>query len=804
MTNIRANYIDILRKIANMVKINKEAILSDSDTQQNTSAQKPREIPLPVRLSFEALETIKQNGVIDETLLTTLKKALPVLAMKLSQNGEDVSAEILKDHAQKGPEHIKTLCESFNRAAPPAPKLTYEQANREKTRRALLDALADENTYSTDRVYAAAAVGTARDITKAIKRNIEIQGTGTFRMNMPYFINDAARWGNINGLKFLLRKERKLFGRKRKSFKKIIDAAASSGQNNILDFLLLKSKKNISLDSALIGAAENGHVETVEKILGKHKFTTKTVARAYEKALENSQAGVLRRLAPLLPEKTLKNLKADSSLCPLNEETLKIMMESPTLPVAERNTLVSGVIAHRNFNMALKIIDCRDCIGVTLYEILVHAINHERADIISHLIKKHALTLEDVNKAFKKNNGAIERIEMADILINAGIDVKHGHKISLGYERHKENLALWRKMHDYAPKGLGEKDPHFFNKTEFNAIAALLHHSGEDLASSMQSRNDSAYRAVTLFQTADRLLQYFQKFGEKDDDLSTTIDKITFPAGGTPDFKNWGNAILRHGPKMAKLFQYADKLPSPERTADGKDWSLAATGKKVAPYIYPGGEKHPELAALFHELGLHSSTFNQAARCVNKFQKLMAANDNAPKPGALIPGIRVSGDRFGMEGYSFFKLPSGDPRGLFLGKLVDCCQSINGAGDASARHGFLKPDGGFYVVANDNSGEIVGETWAWRGKKGEVVFDSLETLGNRIKKKDWIAICKEAAKEFAENNADVTALNIGAEGGTPYSFYNKGICLKLARPLKRLGYSDAKNHQFNIWKRSPE
>ena len=250
---------------------------------------------------------------------------------------------------------------------------------------------------------------------------------------------------------------------------------------------------------------------------------------------------------------------------------------------------------------------------------------------------------------------------------------------------------------------------------------------------------------------------------------------------------------------MAKLLRYAAKFDGPEKSADGKDWSYTATLRKAALYMYNGGKKYPELAVFCAEHKIDSSNFLLAAKVVTQFKKRLAANDNTEKPNSAIPDINVPGTAFGMKGYSFSKLPSGDLRGLFLGEMTNCCQSIGQAGHMSARHGFLSPNGGFYVVANDASGEIVGETWAWRGKKGEVVFDSLETLGRRVSLESWQAICKEAAKAFAENANDVTALYVGNSGGTPKLL--PACADKSARPRTRLGYTDA-YIQYEIWKRN--
>ena len=187
---------------------------------------------------------------------------------------------------------------------------------------------------------------------------------------------------------------------------------------------------------------------------------------------------------------------------------------------------------------------------------------------------------------------------------------------------------------------------------------------------------------------------------------------------------------------------------------------------------------------MFNKYQIDEEDFNDALDIVKKLKG---------KTKNRIPAITIDGNSFGLPKATFSKLPDGDYRGLVLGQITNCCQSIGGAGEDCAKHGFTSENGGFYVVAtNDN--EIIGQSWAWRGKKGELVLDSLETLGKRVNADQWGKLAKEFAK--ALKGTDVTALHIGQGGGTP-----RNLPLETAKPVAEPkdynGYRDS-GRQYRV------
>ncbi len=93
------------------------------------------------------------------------------------------------------------------------------------------------------------------------------------------------------------------------------------------------------------------------------------------------------------------------------------------------------------------------------------------------------------------------------------------------------------------------------------------------------------------------------------------------------------------------------------------------------------------------------------------------------KTATMLPSIEVS-----KNNYVFRKLDDHDKVGPFLGLLTDCCQHLHNAGSSCAEAGWRDSESGFYIVEKD--GDVVAQSWAWRGKQGELCFDSIEGLGN--------------------------------------------------------------------------
>jgi len=189
--------------------------------------------------------------------------------------------------------------------------------------------------------------------------------------------------------------------------------------------------------------------------------------------------------------------------------------------------------------------------------------------------------------------------------------------------------------------------------------------------------------------------------------------------------------------------------------------------------------------------GWHQKYFKTAVMLAKQFKE---AYPQGKKP-EKIPDTAIDGEKFGMKGYSFTKLPDGDLRGLFLGEIVDCCQHLAEAGAACAKHGFLSENGGFYVL-EDTKKNIVAQSWAWRGQNGELVLDSLESLKGRVSRKQWEKLCTVFAEQAVKKDKTVSAVLVGGGGETPKMAFNTAA--SLATPVDYRGYRDSSRTQYKI------
>lgn len=162
-----------------------------------------------------------------------------------------------------------------------------------------------------------------------------------------------------------------------------------------------------------------------------------------------------------------------------------------------------------------------------------------------------------------------------------------------------------------------------------------------------------------------------------------------------------------------------------------------------------------ELAKLSREYNFDEDTFN---RMLDEVLLLKKTSD-------FLPDVRL---QIGDQGkYSFEKLPAGDLRGLFLGKMTACCQFIGGDSERCVIDGFSKENAGFYVFTT-KKGQVKAQAYAWIGSNGEgqkvLVLDSFEYLPGFEKyfvdlvKTLSMAIQKDGFKE----------LYVGTGGKTPH------------------------------------
>lgn len=789
--------------------------MSDPDSSFAASG---KILPQPVVQALKALAAIERQGGQTPDDLAALKKGLPVLAMKLAQRGDAVSADILAAHAGKGPVHIRDLCQSFNKAAgfyQKAQGMRVSELRHQLERKA-----GKRNAAAQEKKEDPARAARIRVLQRVIGMN-DVEALAAVMQETKPALSEkeghelfAAAVDGGSGACLRLLVERGHVPDPGK-FEEIADDGLCSQDIEVVRVVLDLGPAPQALNDAMIKAVKNDRLDIFRVLLERQG----TLALSRKQPIALANALLKRGWVAELERVAARGLDLKKyARAALKTVPYKEMIRA--LPLWKKEGVdLSRVV---DYMTAALFFGSPDDVrflaaGGSRFRFFSHynaMMGHLRVENVKALLDCQPRRNPKLEKDLMRTACDMQHLECMHFLARRGVSLDCGVVYGHGgintperlYKAHSANLDLWDKLHGGAPDGLGLFDPRMHNPVEFAKVRAeALTETPNSRFLEIRDVNVSSFYAVRIFGTCARAVEYFRKHALSEDGVGwlvgmfhRTCGASKVPQGGNPDMKAWGDAALELGPALLNLVEYADRLPCPGRSADGKGWSLEKTRGMIAQLKFNGGTRHPEIARLTSRAGRGQEVFNKAVRLVEEHRRLAAVNDNSPKPNAHVPDIRIDGKNFGMKGYSFFKLPSGDVRSLFLGDMTACCQRLGGTGEAAVRSGFLSPDSGFYAVMNDRTGEVVGQTWAWRGSKGELVFDSLETLGKRVRPRNWRAICTELGRFFAENKSDVTALYVGTEGNTPRFRIEKAKTPAVAQ--KKLPYTDAVS-QYSFWKR---
>ena len=439
----------------------------------------------------------------------------------------------------------------------------------------------------------------------------------------------------------------------------------------------------------------------------------------------------------------------------------------------------------------------------------LHSAAHTGDDNALRHILQHTQPTNETLASLAPVAVAQQKYKILQILEDRGIPL--GEMSAFAAARYAQ-WKLWQQVqHIEAPTPISDRSPHYFRPKAYQEVLEMLETEGRVkkrhnymmdrpaaiAASFLVDRTEViyAYNATGLFKTTDRVLAYFEKWGTNTKQpLHDVLHMIQLPRTGHFNIAAWGDAVMRHGPKMARLVQFADAIPEPAKDGSGQ-WSYTKTAELASRFLYKHADAAPDLALHCHVLHWHENSFNNALQIVQQYRTDFAKNAYK-KPRHQIPVIEIEGSVFDKPGYQFYKLPDGDVRGLLLGEFTDCCQHLNGAGESCAQHGFLSPHGGFYVIADTKADTIIAQSWAWRGQKGELVLDSLETLNGHMNKMQWQKLLDVfTAAAHCQKKCEITAVCIGKGGDTaslPYPTQEPA-----ARPVDRKPYGDS-TRQYRV------
>jgi hypothetical protein len=316
------------------------------------------------------------------------------------------------------------------------------------------------------------------------------------------------------------------------------------------------------------------------------------------------------------------------------------------------------------------------------------------------------------------------------------------------------------------------------------------------------ARGKYAYTLAVGFGTPDRIERYVQDhfITPKTSNVPyNTASQFEVPAKPGWPIAQWGDALLRYGPTMAKFVAHAEKDVAPPA-------SIAIARTKYATRFFKGADAHPQLANLCMTLDLDQEDFDAARDAMLQI--------DPQKAGKEIPRLEIEGERFNMPGYRLRTADPGDPRIVLAGRLTDCCQHVTGAASEAAVHSATSPYGSccFLEKKPDREGRqpsVVAASWLWLGQdqnsESVMCFDSWEPLGTEYNKQ-FPAILLALREEVKTNHPKIHRVTFGTGGGTPTlplkTLAGAATIKPLAKDQGFPGYRDSRQ-QTDVFLRDP-
>ena len=331
--------------------------------------------------------------------------------------------------------------------------------------------------------------------------------------------------------------------------------------------------------------------------------------------------------------------------------------------------------------------------------------------------------------------------------------------------------SYWRdKLNMEVPSGLIDQTPYGVRPAVYKTVRSWFDadraaggdhvlQGWTDPRSAAVPRDRYARNLAVLFGTTDRVERYLgTHFPDTERSIALNeAAQLELPEERGWNIAAWGDTCLKHGPAMARYVKFATAgEPAPISRAE----AYSRYGLKT----YKRGAENPTLAALCCELEIDEEDFDAAADAQTRV---------CAETSKHVPDVTVPGERFGLPGYIWHKATPGDPRILFAGELVNCCQHIGGAAEEAARHSATSPYGACYFLEKPapkdapEATEVVAVSWAWRSADDTLCFDSIEAVGPSYRKHLPLLVVA-LREEVIKSHPGVTKLTVGTGGGTPH------------------------------------
>lgn len=274
------------------------------------------------------------------------------------------------------------------------------------------------------------------------------------------------------------------------------------------------------------------------------------------------------------------------------------------------------------------------------------------------------------------------------------------------------------------------------------------------------------------------------------------------PANEVSDKAGWQKLMIKEGIKAIPFFMMAEKIEHKieEKTQERK--KRAPETLEEAKWIntfctYTRADEDEEFAKLCKRYNVSEYRFN---RCLDY---LSAGNGWPKKQADTLPDITIVGTGDATDLY-WVKLPVTDKRGLILGDITNCCQSIGGHSEPCVKDAASLNNNALYVLVkalkkneplivngeiNDKDFKIIGQSYAWKSVTGNICLDSMECLAGEVTDSALRTILSDFSKQVLENYPNIRYVNLGIGGKTLIQlFSNATISEKI---LQGYQYADS-------------
>lgn len=250
------------------------------------------------------------------------------------------------------------------------------------------------------------------------------------------------------------------------------------------------------------------------------------------------------------------------------------------------------------------------------------------------------------------------------------------------------------------------------------------------------------------------------------------------------DRSGWMALIEKEGRRVLPFFSMAAKME--KKTVDHKAPKAFNDAQRIMALLhYARAKEDPAFAQTCMANKVSQTTFNA---CLD----FIGTPPVWPKKiSDAIPALTIEEEN---GDYAWTKLPPSDKRGLILGKITGCCQSIGDDSEQCVKDASILSNNGLYVLLkrkkgktgscltakgliNDASFQIIGQSYVWITATGNLCLDSIEYLDDRIPIEKLSSILKSFAEQVLLQNPSIQRVTLGCGGSTPESLFEQKAIL---------------------------